>query len=267
MKTPALHLLRLSLVLSAAMGAATALAHGDEHIDPNMKVDNPIMAPESAFGRQGITREIARTLDITMSDTMRFAPERLEVKQGETVRLRLRNAGKLPHEFVLGTQAEIARHADMMRKHPGMTHATASSVQVAPGQSGEIIWEFTKPGQFPFVCLTPGHREAGMQGIVVVSGPQASSSTASPAVATATPAPAATDDRHTAGEIRKVDTAQGKLTIRHEEIKNLGMPGMTMMFKVKDPSMLSRVKVGDTVQFVVEKQGSALVITELKKAP
>lgn len=264
MKTPALRLLRLSLALSAAMGAATALAHGDEHIDPNMKVDNPIMAPESAFGRQGITRGVTRTLDITMSDAMRFAPDRLEVKQGETVRLRIRNAGKLPHEFVLGTQADIAKHAGMMSKHPGMAHATANSVQVAPGQSGEIIWEFTKPGQFSFVCLTPGHREAGMQGIVVVSASQASANTTSPA---ATPAPAAADDRYTAGEIRKVDTAQGKLTIRHGEIKNLGMPGMTMMFKVKDPSMLSAVKAGDRVQFVVEKQGSALVVTELKKAP
>lgn len=263
MKTPALRLLRLSLALSAALGATTALAHGDEHIDPNMKVDNPIVAPESAFGRQGITREVARTLDITLSDAMRFAPDRLEVKPGETVRLRIRNAGKLPHEFVLGTQADIARHAGMMKKHPGMAHATASSLQVAPGQSGEIIWEFTKPGQFPFVCLTPGHREAGMHGIVVVSASQA----ADPASAATTPAAAATDDRYTAGEIRKVDAAQGKLTIKHGEIKNLGMPGMTMMFKVKDPSLPSRVQAGDRVQFVVEKQGSALVITELKKAP
>lgn len=263
MKTSALPLLRLSLALSAAMGAATARAHGDEHIDPHMKVDNPIIAPESAFGRQGITREVARTLEVTMSDTLHFAPDRLEVKQGETVRLRIRNAGQLPHEFVLGTPADIAKHADMMRKHPGMAHATANSVQAAPGRSGEIIWEFTKPGQFPFVCLTPGHREAGMQGIVVVSASHA----AAPAAGAATPAPAATDDRYTAGEIRKVDSAQGKLTLRHEAIKNLGMPGMTMVFKVKAPSLLRGLKAGDRVRFVVEKQGSALVITELKKAP
>ncbi|MES2918736.1 MAG: copper-binding protein [Pseudomonadota bacterium] len=267
MKIPALPALRLSLALAAALSAATALAHGDEHIDPNMKVDNPIMAPELAFGRQGITREASRTIDITMSDDMRFTPDRLEVTPGETVRLRIRNTGKLTHEFILGTQADIAKHAAMMKQHPGMEHAMANAVRVAPGQSGEIVWQFTKPGQVTFACLTPGHLEAGMQGMIVVGSSQASTHATSAPAAAASPAPAATDDRYTAGEIRKVDTAQGKLTIKHGEIKNLGMPGMTMMFKVKDPSLLSRVKAGDRVHFVVEKQGSALVITELKKVP
>lgn len=76
----------------------------------------------------------------------------------------------------------------------------------------------------------------------------------------------ATDDRYTSGEILKVDTAQGKLTIRHGDIKNLGMPGMTMNFKVKDPAILDAVQVGDQVQFVVERQNGSLLITELKKA-
>jgi Cu(I)/Ag(I) efflux system protein CusF len=73
-------------------------------------------------------------------------------------------------------------------------------------------------------------------------------------------------DHYTVGEIRKVDTVQGKLTIRHDDIKNLGMPGMTMNFKVKDPAMLGQVQVGDAVRFVVERMNGALVITELHKA-
>ncbi|WP_198341623.1 copper-binding protein [Perlucidibaca aquatica] len=74
-------------------------------------------------------------------------------------------------------------------------------------------------------------------------------------------------NRYTQGVIRKVDMAQGKLTIKHGEIKNLGMPGMTMLFRVKDPAMLKMVKANDAVLFTVEKHGGALVITELKMAP
>ena len=60
---------------------------------------------------------------------------------------------------------------------------------------------------------------------------------------------------------------QGKLTIKHGDIKNLGMPGMTMVFRVKDPAMVKTVKAGDAVQFVVELEKGVMVITELKKKP
>ncbi|MEN2468999.1 copper-binding protein [Burkholderia sp. GS2Y] len=67
------------------------------------------------------------------------------------------------------------------------------------------------------------------------------------------------------GEIRKVDTAAGKLTIKHGPLDNLGMDAMTMAFKVKDPAMLSQVKVGDKIDFVAEDVGGALTVVELKK--
>jgi Cu(I)/Ag(I) efflux system periplasmic protein CusF len=70
----------------------------------------------------------------------------------------------------------------------------------------------------------------------------------------------------TDGEIRKVDKSTQKLTIQHGEIKNLDMPGMTMLFQVNDPSMLERVKAGDKVKFKAEKVGSAIVVTELELA-
>ncbi|AKJ27140.1 copper-binding protein [Caldimonas brevitalea] len=66
------------------------------------------------------------------------------------------------------------------------------------------------------------------------------------------------------GEVRKVDTANKKLTLKHGEIKNLSMPGMTMVFQVKDPSLLDKVKVGDKVRFAAEKSNSAFVVTELQ---
>lgn len=89
---------------------------------------------------------------------------------------------------------------------------------------------------------------------------------APPATATDQTGESAAADRYTHGEIRKVDTVHGKLTIRHGEIRNLGMPGMTMNFRVKDPAVLVQVQVGDPVRFVVERENGGLVITELKKA-
>ena len=66
------------------------------------------------------------------------------------------------------------------------------------------------------------------------------------------------------GEIRKVDMDNKKITIKHGEIKNLDMPGMTMVFQVKDPAMLTTVKTGDKVRFKAEKSGGAMVVTEIQ---
>lgn len=68
------------------------------------------------------------------------------------------------------------------------------------------------------------------------------------------------------GEIKKVDKEAGKLTIKHGELKNLGMPGMTMVFKVQDPAMLDKVKQGDKIRFVADKVGGALTVTAIEAA-
>lgn len=71
----------------------------------------------------------------------------------------------------------------------------------------------------------------------------------------------------TEGEVHRIDKSSGKITLKHGEIKNVGMPPMTMAFQVKDAAMLDDVKVGDEVRFHVEKQGGAVVVTELRPAP
>lgn len=68
------------------------------------------------------------------------------------------------------------------------------------------------------------------------------------------------------GEIRKVDMDNKKITIKHGEIKNLDMPGMTMVFQVKEESLLGKVKVGDKVRFTAEKIGGAIVVTDIQAA-
>jgi Cu/Ag efflux protein CusF len=67
------------------------------------------------------------------------------------------------------------------------------------------------------------------------------------------------------GEIKKIDAAAGKLTIKHGPLENLGMEGMTMVFKAKDPAMLSQVKVGDKIDFVAEEIDGALTVVTLQK--
>lgn len=66
------------------------------------------------------------------------------------------------------------------------------------------------------------------------------------------------------GTVKKVDRAQGKLTIKHGPLENLDMPPMTMIFRVKDPSMLDRVKAGDNLHFRAERVNGALMITQIE---
>jgi len=68
----------------------------------------------------------------------------------------------------------------------------------------------------------------------------------------------------TDGVIRKIDKNNSKITIKHGEIKNLDMPGMTMVFQVKHPDLLDKVQVGDKVKFRAEKSGSAYVVTDIQ---
>jgi uncharacterized cupredoxin-like copper-binding protein len=104
-----------------------------------------------------------------MSDAMSFSPSQITVKPGETVRLMPMNRGKVMHEMVLGTAAELKQHSEMMKKHPGMKHSDLHMAHVGPGRSGEIGWQFTEPGEFYFACLVPGHFEAGMVGRILVT--------------------------------------------------------------------------------------------------
>lgn len=165
-----IRLTTLVIVIPLVFTASLGWAHGDEHhMDPNMIIDNPIRAKETPFGRQGITMDVSRTIDISMNDHMRFSPDALMITQSETVRLRITNVGKISHEFVLGTTADIAEHAEMMRKFPETMIAAASSIRVPPGKNAEIIWQFSKPGRFLYACLVPGHWESGMQGAITVT--------------------------------------------------------------------------------------------------
>lgn len=71
----------------------------------------------------------------------------------------------------------------------------------------------------------------------------------------------------TDGEVRKIDKAQARITLRHGEIKQLDMPPMTMVFRAKDNKLLDGLAVGDKVKFAAEKIDGQYVVTQITKTP
>jgi len=123
---------------------------------------------DNAIGKPGVASKVTRTVNVDMTDDMRFHSSLIDAKQGETIRFVAKNSGKVKHEMVLGTAKDLKDHYEVMKKNPEMEHADANMVTVAPGKSGEIIWQFTKAGKVDFGCLQPGHYDAGMKGLVNV---------------------------------------------------------------------------------------------------
>ena len=137
-------------------------------------------------GQPGKAKNVDRTVAITMMDNY-FEPESVSVKPGETIRFTVKNEGALVHELNIATASMHEAHQEemqMMVEHgvlkgdridkeamnmdmgngQTMSHDHANSVLLEPGQSGEIIWKFSKPGELEFACNVPGHYQAGMYG-------------------------------------------------------------------------------------------------------
>lgn len=153
-------LLLLTTLLAAS---ASVFAHGEK-----AHADKPVVKEQQPWGIAGDAAQATRTIEVAMSDAMRFTPDRIEVRQGETIRFVIRNTGKVMHEFVLGTKKVLDEHAALMKRFPNMEHDEPYMAHVAPGGAGEIVWTFNRAGDFDFACLIPGHYEAGMVGKVKV---------------------------------------------------------------------------------------------------
>jgi len=122
-------------------------------------------------GEPGDPRKPARIVQVTMGEIdgkMLFMPAKVEVRKGEQVKFFLRNNGELDHEFILATTGENLKHAEAMKKSPGMEHDDPNGRRLAPKKTDEIVWKFENAGEFEYSCLIPGHREAGMIGTIVV---------------------------------------------------------------------------------------------------
>ena len=122
-------------------------------------------------GQPGDPKKPARVIKVKMfegSGKMGYEPARIEVRKGEQVRFVLHNDGEEDHEFILATVTENRKHAEVMKKNPDMEHDDPNAKRLQPHGSNEIVWKFTKRGEFEFACLIPGHYEKGMFGKVIV---------------------------------------------------------------------------------------------------
>jgi uncharacterized cupredoxin-like copper-binding protein len=160
-----MHFRTVAVAAVLALGAGTAWSHGAA---PSKKQASAAALEEKAFGRPGDAKKATRTVRIVGTDDMRYTPAELRVKQGDTVRVVVHNGGKLMHETVLGTRPELEEHYELMKKFPDTEHDEPHMVHLEPGETGEMIWQFTKAGEFYFACLMPGHYDSGMIGKVTV---------------------------------------------------------------------------------------------------
>jgi uncharacterized cupredoxin-like copper-binding protein len=148
-----------TLLALAAAGASASGTHAGGHGHD----------ADEAIGKPGVAAKATRTVNVDMTDSMRFTPADITVKQGETVRFVVKNSGRIKHELVLGTEKQLKEHYAAMMKNPEMEHADPNMVTLAGGKAGEIVWQFTKAGKVDFGCLQPGHYDAGMKGAVNVT--------------------------------------------------------------------------------------------------
>jgi uncharacterized cupredoxin-like copper-binding protein len=158
-------------MLGAALGSGLlgAMRTAQGHTDKPHAKAALVKKEQKDWGIAGDAKDAARTVECRMLDTMRFVPERIDARLGETIRFAVRNTGKVMHEFVIGTKKENAEHAALMAKFPNMEHDEPYMAHVAPGKTGHIVWTFNRAGEFQFACLIAGHYQAGMVGAVVVA--------------------------------------------------------------------------------------------------
>lgn len=157
MKLPTYRFLLLAPFLLAA-GPATA--HGSDH-------------EASAYGHPGDASKVARTIKIDLKE-YEFSIPALSVNKDETIKFVITNIGKLKHEMTIGSEEEQLAHRKEMEAMANMHHDESShqmpgnAVHVAPGETREIIWQFTKSGKIKFACNYPGHADLGMEGNISI---------------------------------------------------------------------------------------------------
>ena len=158
-------------IAAAAASVALALAGGSAfaHEGARKDANAPVKKEQKPWGIAGDAKSAKRTIEIAMSDSMRFTPSSVEVKQGETVRFVVTNKGQVLHEMVIGDKKTLDEHAALMVKFPNMEHDEPYMAHVPAGKQETLVWTFNRPGAFDFACLVAGHYQAGMVGKINVA--------------------------------------------------------------------------------------------------
>lgn len=232
------------LIVLATLTASPALATGTHSGGHDEEATEMTMM---AYGKPGKVGDVERTIEVSMRETddggMIYEPSAFSFNQGETIQFNVTNKGELEHEFVIDTVEGNQKHKKAMAKM-AMEHDDPNSLSLDPGKSGKVIWTFANAGTFEFACLIPGHYESGMHGPIEV-------------------AQAETKHSYTKGVVKKIKADSGKVTIIHEELVDLEMPAMTMVFRAED-DIMTQLSEGQEIEFVAERVNGKLTVTKLK---
>lgn len=161
--------IRNAIYLIATIAISTWATASFSHGNAMHEEMREVRKEQKDWGIAGDRKDARRSITIRMGDNMRFTPDKLNIRQGETVRLVIQNKGRLLHELVLGTQEVLDEHAALMMKFPGMEHDEPYMAHVPAGKTSEMIWTFNRAGDFDFACLIAGHYQAGMVGKIRVA--------------------------------------------------------------------------------------------------
>lgn len=157
------------LITACALGLFFALPAWALHPD-SVTEDQP--HDHQPIGQPADGAPIDRTIEVVITETssgyMLFEPDAIQIETGSVVRFVIDNSGGQDHEFFLGSFDEIAEHQQWLHKHPEMEHDDANAVFIGSGDTAELVWQFSTMTNLEFVCLIPGHREAGMWGVIIV---------------------------------------------------------------------------------------------------
>jgi uncharacterized cupredoxin-like copper-binding protein len=152
------YLVGIAVVAVAIGGAALLFARSDMGTARGME-----MAATAADARP-----VSRTIQVSTTDTLRFTPDQVSVRAGETVAFEISNPGAVPHEFFLGPAAEQQAHeADMSGGAP--MHSEPGQVDVPAGKTVRLVHTFEQPGTVEYGCHIPGHYSAGMRGTLSIN--------------------------------------------------------------------------------------------------
>jgi uncharacterized cupredoxin-like copper-binding protein len=183
---------RRALLFAALLAGAALLASSCSLADlGGQNADRPAGAgraatatrePQAARRRPGPAWATGAPVRVVMNDRFRYRPAAIMVRAGRRVTFDVTNAGKLPHEFILGDRATQLDHERQMQGGPpagGHGHAhtghaaagAGGALTVPPGQTRRLTWTFDEPGIVLYGCHVLGHWAAGMKGTIVVLSP------------------------------------------------------------------------------------------------
>jgi uncharacterized cupredoxin-like copper-binding protein len=180
---PIAALLAAAALLVSACSIADPAAGGGEH-DHHHQAPPATLLPASPH-RPGPARTTAAPVRVVMNDNFRYQPASIVVRAGRRVTFAVHNAGRLPHEFILGDRATQLDHEHQMQSaSPGTGHTHAhmhdmaaaspggtGALTVPPGATRRLTWTFDKPGVVLYGCHVLGHWAAGMRGTILVLSP------------------------------------------------------------------------------------------------